>query len=133
MSTTPPIPLDLANDAVCHGLVVEASAGTGKTYSVAALVTREIALRDELRIGQILITTFTRNAAAELRDRVRRRLADTAALLRSGDDAADDVIVERLREGSDDEIAARIARLERALAEFDTATISTIHCRLPHC
>ncbi len=127
MSTTPPIPLDLANDAVCHGLVVEASAGTGKTYSVAALVTREIALRDDLRIGQILITTFTRNAAAELRDRVRRRLADTAALLRSGDDAAGDVIVERLREGSDDEIAARIARLERALAEFDTATISTIH------
>ena len=120
-------PLDLARDAVCHGLVVEASAGTGKTYSVAALVTRELALRDDLRIGQVLITTFTRNAAAELRDRVRRRLVETIALLTSGDDAGGDAIVERLREGSDAEIAQRIARLERALAEFDTATISTIH------
>ena len=128
MSTLPQhTPLDLAHDAVCHGLVVEASAGTGKTYAVAALVTRELALRDDLRIGQVLITTFTRNAAAELRDRVRRRLVDTIALLTSGDDAGGDAIVERLREGSDAEITLRIARLERALAEFDTATISTIH------
>ncbi len=128
MSTPPQhTPLDLARDAVCHGLVVEASAGTGKTYSVAALVTRELALRDDLRIGQVLITTFTRNAAAELRDRVRRRLVDTIALLASGADAAGDVIIERLREGTADEVAQRIARLERALAEFDTATISTIH------
>ena len=112
MSTPPQhTPLDLARDAVCHGLVVEASAGTGKTYSVAALVTRELALRDDLRIGQVLITTFTRNAAAELRDRVRRRLVDTIALLASGADAAGDVIIERLREGTADEVAQRIARL----------------------
>ena len=128
MSTPlPHTPLDLARDAVCHGLVVEASAGTGKTYSVAALVTRELALRDDLRIGQVLITTFTRNAAAELRDRVRRRLVDTIDLLASGADAGGDVIAERLREGSAEEIAKRTTRLERALAEFDTATISTIH------
>ena len=120
-------PLDLAHDAVCHGLVVEASAGTGKTYSVAALVTRELALRDDLRIGQVLITTFTRNAAAELRDRVRRRLVETATALRSDTPAAGDLIVERLREGRSSEVAARRERLERAVAEFDTATISTIH------
>lgn len=128
MSTTPHhAPLDLANDPVCHGLVVEASAGTGKTYSVAAVVTRELALRDDLRIGQVLITTFTRNAAAELRDRVRRRLVDTAAILRLGTDAAGDVIVERLRDGTVSDVASRASRLEQAVAEFDTATISTIH------
>ncbi len=128
MSTPPQhTSLDLAHDAVCHGLVVEASAGTGKTYSVAALVTRELALRDDLRIGQVLITTFTRNAAAELRDRVRRRIVDTIALLKSEADACGDVIVEKLRAGTAEEIAPRIDRLERALAEFDTATISTIH------
>ena len=69
--------LNLITDPLVNGLVVEASAGTGKTYSVAALVTRELATREDLRIGDILITTFTRNAAAELRDRVRARLVDT--------------------------------------------------------
>jgi len=75
--------LNLITDPLVNGLVVEASAGTGKTYSVAALVTRELATREDLRIGDILITTFTRNAAAELRDRVRARLVDTANQLRT--------------------------------------------------
>ena len=125
------MPLDLGSDDVCHGLVVEASAGTGKTYSVAAIVTRELALRDDLSIGQILITTYTRNAAAELRDRVRRRLVETAAALRSGAAPADDPVVARLGQfapgDADTEVAPRLRRLERALVEFDSATISTIH------
>jgi exodeoxyribonuclease V beta subunit len=119
--------LDLANDAFCHGLIVEASAGTGKTYSVAAIVTRELALREDLRIGQILITTFTQNAAAELRDRVRRRLVETIRKLRREIDDTGDEIAARLRDGCDAEVADRIRRLERALVEFDSATISTIH------
>jgi exodeoxyribonuclease V beta subunit len=119
--------LDLANDAFPHGLVVEASAGTGKTYSVAAIVTRELALREDLRIGQILVTTFTQNAAAELRDRVRRRLVETVHALRGAVGHADDVIAARLRDGTDAEVDERIRRLERALVEFDSATISTIH------
>ncbi|MFM8734860.1 MAG: UvrD-helicase domain-containing protein [Pirellulales bacterium] len=122
-----PTPLDLPNDDFAHGLVVEASAGTGKTYSVAAIVTIELAERDDLRIGKILVTTFTRNAAAELRDRVRRRLGETADKLRQKADPRGDPVVARLLEGADAEIAARIRRLERALVEFDTATITTIH------
>jgi exodeoxyribonuclease V beta subunit len=128
------MPLDLRNDDFPHGLVVEASAGTGKTYSVAAIVTVELAEHDDLRIGKILITTFTRNAAAELRDRVRRRLAETADALRRRVDLRNDVVVARLLSGPrtespapDHEIAARIRRLERAIVEFDTATITTIH------
>ncbi|NBP88347.1 MAG: hypothetical protein EBU59_07545, partial [Planctomycetia bacterium] len=121
------MPLDLETDTFPHNLVVEASAGTGKTYSVAAIVTLELALHEDLRLGQILITTFTRNAAAELRDRVRRRIVETLPKLR-GEIAADsDPVVVRLHTGSEDEIAARVQRLERALVEFDTATISTIH------
>ena len=130
----PPTTLDLPSDDFPHGLVVEASAGTGKTYSVAAIVTIELAEQQDLRIGKILITTFTRNAAAELRDRVRRRLAETADALRQKAGAGDDKVVARLLSGplteslaSDAEIAARIRRLERALVEFDTATITTIH------
>lgn len=119
--------LDLAHDQIDTGLVVEASAGTGKTYSVAAIVTRELGLQEDLRIGQILITTFTRNAAAELRHRVRRRLRDTAAALRGGPIEATDAIAVLLAAGGDDQRRARRHRLERALVEFDTATISTIH------
>ncbi len=123
----PPTALELPTDDFPHGLVIEASAGTGKTYSVAAIVTIELAEQEDLRIGKILITTFTRNAAAELRDRVRRRLAETADALRQKADAGDDEVVTRLLVGSDADIAARIRRLERALVEFDTATITTIH------
>jgi exodeoxyribonuclease V beta subunit len=119
--------LDLANDPFAHGLVVEASAGTGKTYSVAAIVTRELALDDDLRIGEILIATFTKSAAAELRDRVRRRLVDTVSKLRGDIEPGNDLIAAQLLVGTQDEQADRIRRLERALVEFDSATISTIH------
>ncbi len=128
MSTAPMpmVALDLATEKLVNGLVIEASAGTGKTYSVAALVAREIALREELRIGNILITTFTRNAAAELRDRVRRRMVQIADQLEGNSPDEGDAISKALA----DDLAARadiIRRLRRAVVEFDTATISTIH------
>ncbi|MDP4648801.1 MAG: UvrD-helicase domain-containing protein, partial [Ilumatobacteraceae bacterium] len=128
MSTTPMpmVALDLATEKLVNGLVIEASAGTGKTYSVAALVAREIALREDLRIGNILITTFTRNAAAELRDRVRRRMVQIADQLESNSPDEGDAISKVLS----DDLASRadiIRRLRRAVVEFDTATISTIH------
>jgi exodeoxyribonuclease V beta subunit len=120
--------LNLHSQTLDNGLFIEASAGTGKTYSVAALVVRELALNEELSISQILVTTFTRNAAAELRDRVRRRLVKTAESLRKNTNAEDDVIVEYLlADCSDAERIARSHRLMRAVVEFDTATIATIH------
>ena len=122
----PMVALDLATEQLVNGLVIEASAGTGKTYSVAALVAREIALREDLRIGNILITTFTRNAAAELRDRVRRRMVQIADQLETNSPDDGDAISKALA----DDLASRadiIRRLRRAVVEFDTATISTIH------
>ena len=125
-TSTDLVALDLATEKLVNGLVIEASAGTGKTYSVAALVAREIALREDLRIGNILITTFTRNAAAELRDRVRRRMVQIADQLESNSPDDGDAISKALA----DDLASRadiIRRLRRAVVEFDTATISTIH------
>ena len=109
------------------GTVVDASAGTGKTYAVAAHVTLALARDRGLSIGQILITTFTRNAAAELRDRVRRRIVATAALLRGGPGEPADALDHALLAAPPDDRAAAAASLERAAAEFDTATIATIH------
>ena len=107
-----------------NGTVIEASAGTGKTYSVASIVTREIAMNENIRIGNVLVTTFTRNAAAELRDRIRRRIASTEAQLRDGVALPADHLAASLL---DQDRLDRAARLARALREFDTATIATIH------
>ncbi|MFM7205573.1 MAG: UvrD-helicase domain-containing protein [Planctomycetaceae bacterium] len=109
------------------GTVVDASAGTGKTYAVASYVTLALAKDDSLSIGKVLVTTFTRNAAAELRDRVRRRIVATAAMLRNAAVEPADELDLYLREGKAGDPAAVAARLERAAAEFDTATIATIH------
>jgi exodeoxyribonuclease V beta subunit len=109
------------------GTVVDASAGTGKTYAVAAHVTLALATDATLGIGKILVTTFTRNAAAELRDRVRRRIVATAALLRNAALEPTDALDAHLRGGAAGDPATVAGRLERAAAEFDTATIATIH------
>lgn len=125
--------LDLVHDKLVNGHVIEASAGTGKTYSVAALVTRELARREDLRISEVLITTFTRNAAAELRDRIRRRIAETAEALREHRDSGATTAMESGDEtvvalsADVDQLDDVIRRLERAVVEFDAATISTIH------
>jgi exodeoxyribonuclease V beta subunit len=111
--------------------VLEASAGTGKTYTIAALATRYVA--DGLRLDELLLVTFTRAATGELRDRVRQRLTATRAALDralSGTpDAADaqDRLVALLARGDQDAVRRRRDRLAVALADFDAATIATTH------
>ena len=111
--------------------VLEASAGTGKTYTIAALATRYVA--EGLRLDELLLVTFTRAATGELRDRVRQRLTATRAAL---DRAlagtpeprdAQDRLVALLTQGEDDAIRRRRDRLAVALADFDAATIATTH------
>ncbi|MDP6946046.1 MAG: UvrD-helicase domain-containing protein, partial [Myxococcota bacterium] len=55
-------------------LCLEASAGTGKTYTIEGLVTRLVA-EDGVPIDKLLVVTFTEEATSELRGRIRRRLA----------------------------------------------------------
>jgi len=115
---------NIVNPKLENGTVIEASAGTGKTYSVASIVTRAIAMNENIRIGNVLVTTFTRNAAAELRDRIRRRIASTEAQLREDAALPGDHLASSLL---DQDRLERADRLARALREFDTATIATIH------
>ncbi len=99
--------------------VIEASAGTGKTYTLEHLVL-DILIRGEAKIEEILVVTFTDAATRELRERVRmliRRVCDESGDLIPGEDPDDywkinDSIRSRLRE---------------ALFRFDGAQISTIH------
>ena len=117
---------DLTGALPSGRLALEASAGTGKTYTVAALVTRLVA-EEGIEVSEILVTTFTRAAAQELRDRIRRRLIETAEHLGDLAKPTDDLLTAFLRSGSPAVQALRKARLDGAVAAFDTATISTIH------
>lgn len=106
--------------------VLEASAGTGKTYSIAHVALRLIAERD-FDISELLIVTFTDAAAAELRERVRMRLRAGLDSLQ-GQSGADPT----LRKWAEQAHAKGSAqtyrqRLDRALTRFDAASISTIH------
>jgi exodeoxyribonuclease V beta subunit len=102
--------------------LVEASAGTGKTYAISTLVVR-LLLEREWTIDRILVVTFTEAATAELKDRVRRRIREALALVNRGAPADTDLarLVARVRP----EVARE--RLERALTQFDRAAIFTIH------
>ena len=125
---TPPVTdtFDITGDLPASGVtLIEASAGTGKTWTVAALATRYVAERG-MPLDQLLVVTFSRAASQELRERVRARLEETLTLLESGD-PSDDPLVAHLRDCDTNELALRVRRLRAAVADFDTATIATIH------
>jgi exodeoxyribonuclease V beta subunit len=117
---------------------LEASAGTGKTYALSALAVRYVA-EALVPASGLCVVSFTEAATAELRGRIRSRLVEAADhLSRPGPDrdAADDPgdpLLAHLdrRCGDDAERQACIVRLRTAVADFDAATISTIHgfCR----
>jgi len=110
-------------------VVLEASAGTGKTWAIAALVTRYVA-EAGVPIERILAVTFTRAATSELRHRVRQRLVEATAALEaaaSGSSPSGDPLLAHLARASPEELAVRHRRLAVAVASFDQAMISTIH------
>ena len=125
---TPPS-FDIRDPLPAGGItVLEASAGTGKTFTVGALVTRYVA-EGVASLDQLLVVTFGRAASQELRERVREQLVDAQRAL--ADPAAarssDNEVIALLAEGDADTVAARRDRLTRALADFDAATIATTH------
>ncbi|MEO1898519.1 MAG: UvrD-helicase domain-containing protein, partial [Methylococcales bacterium] len=63
--------------------LIEASAGTGKTYAIAMLVLRFV-VEQQLEIQEILVVTFTKAATEELKERIRRRLQEARQILLSG-------------------------------------------------
>ena len=106
--------------------MLEASAGTGKTYALAGLALRYIA-EGRISASQLCVVTFTEAATAELRGRLRSRLVDAVMYLTGVEDSTDDEVLLHLGNVDDSERRVRLDRLEQALSEFDTATISTIH------
>ncbi|RMH87621.1 hypothetical protein EBB59_12710 [Lysobacter pythonis] len=113
--------------------LIEASAGTGKTWTIAALYLR-LLLENALTPRRIVVTTFTDAAASELRERLRARLAwaEAEALGFDGSAASSAEAIDTgwLRGRWRAEPARRetdLRRLRLALAELDLAPISTLH------
>jgi exodeoxyribonuclease V beta subunit len=104
--------------------LVEASAGTGKTWTISGLYTRLI-LELGLGVDQILVVTYTKAATAELRDRIRKRLRSVQVALEDG--GGEDEFCRRMLElsGGREELARN--RLIRAIGGFDQAAVFTIH------
>ena len=78
--------------------MLEASAGTGKTFALAGLVTRYLAEGDAT-LDQMLLITFSRAASQELRERVRRQIVDAVAAFDDPSTAGDNELIKHLLDG----------------------------------
>ncbi|MBD2423691.1 UvrD-helicase domain-containing protein [Cyanobium sp. FACHB-13342] len=110
--------------------LLEASAGTGKTFALAQLVLRYVG-EAELDLRQLLVVTFTDAAAAELRDRIGQRLQRALAGLENPELEAPDPTLAAWLDQQRPRSDRLRARLLLALEELDGADITTIHgfCR----
>ena len=112
--------------------LIEASAGTGKTFSLAGLYLR-LLLEQWLSVREILVMTFTRAATQELRERIRARLAQAARLAVDPDSADADNTEQQFALDIINKVATRRGRdaiathLRESAARMDEATICTIH------
>jgi exodeoxyribonuclease V beta subunit len=108
-----------------RGALIEASAGTGKTYQTEGLILRLVA-EEGLPIESLLVITFTKAATAELRGRVRQRLEHARAALAGELDVGKDDVLRHLLSDIGQRGLYR-QRVEDALANYDQAPVSTIH------
>ena len=116
-------PFDAIKTPLTGTTLIEANAGTGKTYTIAGLFVR-LVLEQDLEVEQILVVTYTTAATEELKTRIRSKLIQTRQGLLQGD-SRDPFIGRLLSTLQHPAVAA--ARLDGVLADFDRAAIFTIH------
>ena len=125
-------PLDTLTFPLHGSRLIEASAGTGKTFTIAGLYLRLLLGHGSsstrhaspLTVDQILVVTFTEAATAELKDRIRSRI-HSARLAFSRGESDDPVIAPLLIDIQDHQAASEI--LLQAERQIDEAAIFTIH------
>lgn len=120
--------LNPVNTELLTGInLIEASAGTGKTYAIAMLVLRFVVEQD-LDIKHILVVTFTKAATDELKDRIRSRLAEAKQATFNNTDSPDnDDNIRLWLDGLTIEPQLIVQRINNALLDIDQAGIFTIH------
>ncbi len=103
--------------------LIEASAGTGKTYTITGLFLRLI-VEKKMTVDQILVVTFTEAATNELKDRVRKKLREAIEAF-TRQECEDPVTLDFINKYV--ESPGALACLQDALRDFDRAAIFTIH------
>ena len=98
-----PTPFDVTAELPTGTVLLEASAGTGKTWTIGALVARHVA--EGTRLEDMLVITFGRAASREMRERVREHLRHVHRHVADPDLPTTDPVVGLLRTGTDDEVA----------------------------
>ena len=119
-------PFDSTEVALAGTNLIEASAGTGKTYSIAIMVLR-LVLEVRLPIKEILMVTFTKAAVAELEERVRAfiRNAYRVSTGHTIDDVTITLIVDR--QVKNEGLEKVQLRLQEAVLFLDESAVMTIH------
>jgi len=116
-------PFDIIDAPLSGTNLIEASAGTGKTYTITGLYLRLI-VEKHLSVDQILLVTFTKAATEELKQRIRSRLLEARKAFKTG--RSDDLMLDRIvRNNSDGKTA--LERIKDAIRDFDVCAIFTIH------
>lgn len=120
-------PFDLQVSPLSGRNLIEASAGTGKTYTIEGIYLR-LLLEKKMAVENILVVTFTEAATSELRERIRDKIRKTLRVFESleTDNESDDTLIKHLANNSDDPQQS-LQALKTALAQFDEARIFTIH------
>ncbi|MBM4206759.1 MAG: exodeoxyribonuclease V subunit beta [Gammaproteobacteria bacterium] len=106
--------------------LIEASAGTGKTYAIAKLVLR-LVVELNIPVSKVLVVTFTKAATEELKARIRSRLAETRKILTGANVDSNDQTITAWINKLELSRTIVLQRLRQALLEIDQAGIFTIH------
>ncbi len=114
---------DILNSPLVGTNLIEASAGTGKTYTISGLFLR-LVIEKGVTVDQILVVTFTEAATEELRDRIRRALRQAEMAL-SGKKSNEDFFENLAKKYASTKQALPL--LHDAIRDFDQAAIFTIH------
>ncbi|GEN29563.1 RecBCD enzyme subunit RecB [Halovibrio variabilis] len=132
-----PAPLDPLRLPLHGSRLIEASAGTGKTFTIALLYVRfvlgghstddDTAFVRPLTPPEILVVTFTNAATQELRERIRNRLVEAAEVFRDDGQASDELLLELRDQYAHATWPACARRLALAAEWMDEAAVSTIH------
>lgn len=136
MNTRDAAPADVGLTLPLHGArLIDAGAGTGKTFTLATLVLR-LVLERGASLSRVLVVTFTRAATQELRLRLRKRLRIAKRLLDTWSPEAGGAIADGEAAIAAEVLRAAIARdgdalvrqrIEAALLQLDEAAVATIH------
>lgn len=117
---------DLVNTPLCGFNLIEASAGTGKTYNITKIVIRLI-LEKQIPISEILVVTFTNAATFELQNRIINELYETKNIISqqiSSDNPWNTYLINLSKQNSSEQL---LKLIKKSINDFQNANIFTIH------